>query len=325
MISVAMAVCDGEKYIEQQLRSIMEQTKIPDEIVISDDASCDRTLEIVDDIRMEFEEAEIPILFRVIRNKVRQGYIRNFRNALEKCRGDIIFLCDQDDIWMRDKVSRMTALLEKYPQIQVLASGFSMIDENGDLLPDHDRGRGTNQNLLKRRVPAGKITNIALKELIYHNFCQGCAMAFRKNVKDEFLENFTDSIPHDWQINLSAAVGGGTYFYDRKLFRYRIHRDNTTGLAEGQSLRQKKSGEVRMKVPEQGLENLRYLQERYPEYFEKTPGLKKRLVFTKKNLQAMRQRKILPLMLQNLCPFYGEMKSFLGRMLDLWYVVNRSI
>ena len=324
MISVAIATYNGEKYIEKQLRSVLTQTKRPDEIIISDDVSTDRTLEIIREICREEYEQDTPVNIKIIENEKNQGYIRNFRTALEACRGNVIFLCDQDDIWLPEKIARMTSLMEKYPQIQALASSFSMIDGEGKALPDYDRKGTRNQKLMKRQVPVNKIAEIPTRELIYHNFCQGCAMAFTAEVRDRFLAHFTPEIAHDWQLNLLASVMGGTYFYNRKLFRYRIHENNTTGMAEGQDIEKKKTREVRMTVPRQGLANLNYLKKNYPQIFRQDKSLQKRLRFTEKNLQAMQKRRFFALLGQNLNPFYAEMKSFLGRMLDLWYVVKRS-
>ena len=96
MISVCIATYNGEKYIKQQLLSILKQIKVNDEIIISDDHSTDKTFNII----KSFNDTRIKFFL----NNKGKGYTRNFENALEKAHGDIIFLSDQDDIWIDNKV-----------------------------------------------------------------------------------------------------------------------------------------------------------------------------------------------------------------------------
>ena len=107
MISVAMTTYNGEKYVKEQLESILEQTKPVDEIVIMDDKSTDETVEIIKKIQ---EKSEVNIILEV--NKENVGYIENFRRAIKKTKCYIIFLCDQDDVWYKGKVEVMSGLME---------------------------------------------------------------------------------------------------------------------------------------------------------------------------------------------------------------------
>ena len=107
-ISVCMATYNGEKFIEKQLKSILEQSKLVDEIVISDDNSSDKTIEIIEKIK---KETKTPI--KILINK-RRGVISNFENALNNCRGKYIFLADQDDVWLKNKVEAVYKKLIKY-------------------------------------------------------------------------------------------------------------------------------------------------------------------------------------------------------------------
>ena len=103
-ISVCMAAYNGEKYIAEQLKSILPQLGEDDEIIVSDDGSTDKTLEIV----RGFCDERISI----ISNELEHGYSKNFENALSHAKGDIIFICDQDDVWMPDKVKIMCEALK---------------------------------------------------------------------------------------------------------------------------------------------------------------------------------------------------------------------
>lgn len=105
MISVCMATYNGQKYIEEQLRSILQQISDEDEIIISDDGSKDETLSIISTI----DDSRIKIYV----NDGTHGFTHNFENALSKSNGDIIFLSDQDDIWTENKVQTVLKELEK--------------------------------------------------------------------------------------------------------------------------------------------------------------------------------------------------------------------
>ena len=132
MISVAMTTYNGEKYVKEQLESILEQTKPVDEIVIMDDKSTDETVEIIKKIQ---EKSEVKIILEV--NKENVGYIENFRRAIKKTKGDIIFLCDQDDVWYKGKVEVMSGLMEN-GNIGVLCSKYDLIDTFGKHIKSAD-------------------------------------------------------------------------------------------------------------------------------------------------------------------------------------------
>ena len=100
MVSVALTTYNGEKYIGSQLDSIVCQTVLPDEIVVFDDCSSDRTVGIVKGYAEK--NAQIKCIINI--NESNQGYISKFFNAIKMCAGDIIILCDQDDVWLPEKV-----------------------------------------------------------------------------------------------------------------------------------------------------------------------------------------------------------------------------
>lgn len=108
-ISVCMASYNGEKYIKEQLESILVQLGEEDEVIISDDGSSDHTLDIV----RSFNDPRI----RIYDNQLEHGYSKNFENALNHAAGDLIFISDQDDVWMPDKVKVMCESLKTYPLV----------------------------------------------------------------------------------------------------------------------------------------------------------------------------------------------------------------
>ncbi|MCD8291094.1 MAG: glycosyltransferase, partial [Prevotella sp.] len=95
-VSVCIATYNGEKYIEEQIRSILSQLSDNDEVIISDDGSHDQTLSLIQSIGDK--------RIKIFQNEGRHGFKYNFENTLKKVQGDYIFLCDQDDVWLPNKV-----------------------------------------------------------------------------------------------------------------------------------------------------------------------------------------------------------------------------
>ena len=99
-ISIAMTTYNGEKYLSKQLESISNQSLLPDELVICDDASTDATASIIKEYALN-----APFVVRVYLNKENIGYTKNYEKVMSLTSGDLIFLCDQDDIWFPEKIS----------------------------------------------------------------------------------------------------------------------------------------------------------------------------------------------------------------------------
>ena len=110
-----MCTYNGERFIEKQIKSILEQSKAVDEIIICDDGSKDQTLAIAEKLL-----AESTVAYRIERNEEALGVVRNFQKAYQLCGGDLIFSCDQDDIWHEDKLETIEKIMTENPQIQVL-------------------------------------------------------------------------------------------------------------------------------------------------------------------------------------------------------------
>lgn len=169
MISVCMATYNGEKYIKDQLLSILKQISSNDEIIISDDLSEDKTIEIIESLN----DSRIKLFL----NKER-GYTNNFQNAIQQASGDYIFLSDQDDIWIDNKLEVMVEKLLKY---DFVVSDAKIVDSQLESLGStyfELRGGGAN----------GFMNN--LKKLKYI----GCCMAFRRLILKKVLP--FPRIPH---------------------------------------------------------------------------------------------------------------------------------
>jgi glycosyltransferase involved in cell wall biosynthesis len=207
MISVCMTTCNGEKYIQEQLVSILCQLGADDELIISDDGSTDRTLEII----QRYQEPRIKILHNTKRHHV----IGNFENALQQAGGDYIFLADQDDVWAPDKVSVVLAALAT---TDFVVSDCTVVDPDLTcMIPSffqHNRSqRGFWKNL-------------------YHNSYIGCCMAFRKEVLPMCLP-FPRHIPmHDIWLGFVAELFFRSRFIPQRLVLYRRHGDNSSPTSQ---------------------------------------------------------------------------------------------
>ena len=208
MISVCMATYNGEKYLKDQLDSILKQIQSSDEVIISDDGSSDSTRYIIEEFQKEYKN-----IYLVDGSK--RGVQKNFENALKHARGDILFLSDQDDVWKDGKVKRV---LKEFEDSQTLCvvHDCEIVDANLN---------STNETFfgLKHGKP-GLIVNL------YKNAFIGCGMAFRKCVFEKSYP-FPDHIEmHDWWIGLVASCMGKTVFIHDSYLLYRRHGDNASSL-----------------------------------------------------------------------------------------------
>lgn len=221
-ISIVMATYQGEAYIKEQLDSIFHQTLTPDEIIIYDDASTDQTLTIAKQYQFQDE-----VKVHIFKQDQTVGYIKNFAKALKMCNGDIIFLCDQDDVWQPNKIEQIISIFHKHPEITCINSSFTYIDDTGKTISKDDSGN--NYGMCDQKVKQKDIVQISFEEIMLRNISMGCTMAFRSTVKDLYLKNTNHKSAHDWELNLCAALSNGLYFYNSSLMKYRIHAHNTTG------------------------------------------------------------------------------------------------
>ncbi len=221
-ISVVLAVYNGEKYIKKQLNSLISQTRLPDEVVIFDDCSCDSTFEICESFIRD-NALENWFIYRQSENA---GYKKNFYDAISKVQGDIIFTCDQDDIWHSQKIEVMEKLFESTPNAYAISSSFSLIDgQDNEILKD----TYCNYGLIDIPIRSN-FQKIPLKTVMHSNISPGCTSAFRLGCAQLFLKNSEHILPHDYEINLIAAALGGLYFTPQRLISYRLHSSNTLGL-----------------------------------------------------------------------------------------------
>lgn len=158
-ISIALATYNGEKYLSDQLNSFLYQTRLPDELVISDDGSSDKTLNILEEFQ---ERAPFPVL--IFRNMSERGYANNFSSALSRCSGDLVFLSDQDDVWFSDKIDYVEKLAESNPESMLFMNDAQIADATLNPLPF---------------TKLGQINALGLDVDV---FVMGCCCAVRRNL-----------------------------------------------------------------------------------------------------------------------------------------------
>lgn len=208
-VSVALAAYNGEKYIAEQIGSILPQLSEDDEIVVSLDPSTDGTKDIICSL------AEKDSRIKLVDGEGR-GLIKNFENAIKNCKNDIIFFSDQDDIWMSEKVARVTEEFEKDSKLLLVMHDARIVDENlNETEASFFEHRGTKTGILKN---------------IYKNSYMGCCMAVRKEALNYILP-FPDNLPmHDQWIGLVCSKKGKVKLINEPLMLYRRHGGNASKM-----------------------------------------------------------------------------------------------
>lgn len=226
--SVAMTTWNAERYLAEQLDSLRTQTIPFDEVVIVDDASSDNTCALLHTYIADHGLTN----WHVYEHKENEGFIRSFRDALSKTTGDLIFLCDHDDVWYPEKAETMENEFYVHPELLTLASSFDLIDAKGGAMEDKRMMRRANHNLIRRSVNAGAFTWMTFEDIAGYNISPGCTLALRSLVKEQYLSTPADmNLPHDWAVCAIAAIQNGLGYLDVPLMGYRQHEHNTLGLS----------------------------------------------------------------------------------------------
>jgi glycosyltransferase involved in cell wall biosynthesis len=198
MRSVVLAAYQGEQFIGEQLDSILSQLAPEDEVVISDDASTDRTLEIVTQRR----DPRV----RLLANTVRVGYVRNFQRAIEQSRGSHVYFSDQDDVWLPNKVSVLDAALRTNPC--VASDAIVVNDRLEQLLPSYFDFR--------------RARSFTVRSMFFKPSIIGATMACERRYLATLLPVPT-GVPHDFWLSINAALDGALGIVPTPLILYRRH------------------------------------------------------------------------------------------------------
>ena len=208
-ISVAMAVYNGEKYLPEQLDSILPQLEPGDEIVVSYDKSKDGTWALLQSYREKYPQ------IRVLENQ-NPGINGNFNNAIAGCSGDYIFICDQDDRWAENKRAAVVETFEK--------TGADMVIHNGV----HIDGEG--KTISEPFFTMYRIGNGKLKNILKPRY-SGCCTAFTKEMAKKIMPMPMVLDAYDHWIGTVGEFMGTIAYDDRILLYHRIHGSNVTPVS----------------------------------------------------------------------------------------------
>jgi len=218
-ISVVMATYNGERYLKQQLQSILNQTLKPKEIVVCDDASIDGTVAILEEYKQRGE-----LTYTV--NNHRLGLIDNFKKAVSLAtEGNYVALCDQDDEWIAEKLEQSASLLEKIDDQKLpcmVYTDLMLVDENEKILNSSFRSE-LGQNKYQHN----------LETLLFGNFVNGCTMLMNPSLRKLFADTPNNvNLNHDGWMALAAFTFGKTASISTPLVRYRKHDNNLSIAAD---------------------------------------------------------------------------------------------
>ena len=219
-ISVALCTYNGQSFIEEQINSILNQTLKVDEIIVCDDGSSDKTIKILNQY-----SKDNPQIFKIYQNEQNLRSVKNFEKAIQLCTGDIIFLSDQDDIWVKEKVADYIDYFNSNPKIEVLASNGYCVNENGDVIDKY--ALWDVPEFLKE-----KNVDVDYFKLITHieNIATGASMALRREIFSEVLPfPIIKNFHHDEWIAIIAAQKNTFELLNNKYFYYRIHNYQQVG------------------------------------------------------------------------------------------------
>lgn len=212
--SVVLSTYNGEKFILEQLESIRIQTVPVDEVIILDDCSTDNTAKICQDFifRHNLSHWHIEV------NTQNKGFVQNFYAGFQKATGEIIFICDQDDIWRPNKVERTKYFFTNHPDAMSICSAFSKFYKE-KIIDQHVRTPNRKKGDIKR--------------INFHEFCEfhwylGMTTAFRKDILQFHYKECITTIPYDIAVNFIAILQNGLYFIDEVLVDRRSYPESTS-------------------------------------------------------------------------------------------------
>ena len=208
LVSVAMTTYNGERFLQQQLQSILDQRYKSIEIIISDDGSTDSTIDIIKLFQNTYSNIHL------FKNEKANGIKKNFENALVHCSGTYIALCDQDDYWMPDKIEKL---------IKGIGS-HSLIYHNSLFV--NEQGQSLNKTIADRM---NCYTGYNPEVFLMHNCISGHAALFHRRLLPVALP-FPKARYHDWWLAFIAACSDGVIYLPEVLVHYRQHQTSKTDI-----------------------------------------------------------------------------------------------
>ena len=220
-VSIAMCTYNGAGFLQQQLDSLAQQTRQPDEIILCDDVSSDDSVAIAQTFA---EKSGVKV--RVHQNAQNLGYVRNFEKAISLCTQDLIFLCDQDDLWQPNKIEQMVEVFDAEPNVGLVLHDFCWIDEVNQPYPGPVDSYGPKKLSASQLPQEIKDHSISVFMEPYPRAWCGCMMAYRRSFNDVVLPIFPGKGHDDWILKVLAPITETRFIAD-SLVHYRMHQKNT--------------------------------------------------------------------------------------------------
>src|SRR5262245_44100178 len=190
--SVALCTYNGSRFLSEQLQSIHTQSRLPDELIICDDRSSDNTVDIIKSFALQ---TPFPVRLQINSNTL--GSTKNFELAISRCHGDFISLCDQDDVWERDKLASLEKRFLEAPSVGAVFSDADVVDEQLNSLGYTLWARYGFTKKRRQRLVEGR----AFQVLLEQNAVTGATLAFRS-----WLKEWVMPIPSCWMHDAWIAV-----------------------------------------------------------------------------------------------------------------------
>ncbi len=208
LVSIALCTYNGEKYLAEQLNSLVNQTYRNLEIVVVDDCSKDGTIAILKEYGLKHPN------IKIYQNEYNLGYAKNFEKSILLCTGDFISLSDQDDVWDLEKIQ---LLVETIGTNDIIYHDSQFIDQEGNLM---NLKISDKMNMYEGNSPI---------PLLFYNCVSGHAIMFKRYLIAKFVP-FPNSFYHDWWMAFVSTSYGSLKYYDKTLVKYRQHIHSNTDV-----------------------------------------------------------------------------------------------
>lgn len=267
--SVIIATYNGSKFIEEQLDSILAQSVQPDEVVITDDGSRDNTKEIV---QRYIDEHGLNGAWHFYANEKNKGYAKNFLDGAMLTTGDIVFFCDQDDIWTPNRIKKMSEVMAENSKINLLCSNLE------PFYYEEDTCKWSEKDLEVMKTD-NSLEKCELTPAYFHLQRSGCTMCIRKTFLEEIMPYWTANWPHDDFVWKMAVVSSSCAILHFISMKRRMHSNNATV--------------IRVRTRQWRINQLHEYQMQYVhlnKYAQKCSALNKYLDIINKNIKSLKHR-----------------------------------
>jgi hypothetical protein len=235
LVSVCLCTYNGSHYLKDLLESLAQQTLLPSELLVGDDGSSDDTLEILHDFA-----AKAPFPVEILVNERRLGPACNLERLLVRASGEILFPCDQDDIWDPRKIEVLARVLEESPESGGAICNSSLIDGAGRDIPGSLFDWAGMSAVTRQTLSSG--SSAAVMEIARRNVVASHALAIRRDTLSLVLP-LGLHWHADWWIAIILSATTGIRTVEDCLVKYRLHDLNTVGLPEKRPLAERASRE----------------------------------------------------------------------------------